>query len=628
MTDETTTDNSGREGFDHKALVARLSSRPGVYRMYDAGGRVLYVGKARNLKKRVANYFRGSGLDGKTMALVTRIADIEVTITQNETEALLLEQSLIKKHRPPYNIQLRDDKSYPYIMVTDRDRYPRLAFYRGSHRRDAKLFGPYPSASAVRETLGILQKVFRLRQCEDSYFLNRSRPCLQYQIDRCTAPCVGYIEPEEYARDVRDAELFLGGKSDALIRDLEQRMEEKSARLEFEQAGRIRDQIQDLRRIQEQQYVAGQGSDADVLAASLEGGQACVHIVFIRGGRIIGSKNFFPRDKLADSAASLLEAFIAQYYVRDGNGGNIPAELIVTPAVADYQALQKALSYCAGRKVRLAAVVRGYRARWQAMALTNAQDALQAQLSSRQTTQQRLDQLQQALELPEPPQRIECFDISHTGGERTVAACVVFDANGPRKSDYRRFNIEGIAEGDDYAAMEQALSRRYTRLARQVQDAAEEDACLPDLVLIDGGKGQLARAQQVMRDCQIEGVGLLGIAKGISRRPGQETLLLVDGDSQRELVLAEQSPALHLLQQIRDEAHRFAITGHRQRRGKSRKQSPLEEIPGLGPKRRRALLRHFGGQQEVLRASEQQLAAVEGISRKLAADIYAALHNE
>ena len=613
--------------FDPKALIATLSTRPGVYRMLGADGAILYVGKAKNLRRRVANYFRASGLDTKTMALVSRIAGIEVTITNTETEALLLEQNLIKQHRPPYNIELRDDKSYPYIMLTSSDEYPRLAFYRGSKKRDATFFGPYPSAGAVRESLGILQKVFRLRQCEDSYFRNRTRPCLQHQIGRCTAPCVGLISPEEYAQDVHYSTLFLNGKSDLLIRELTEKMESRAQAHEFEKAAVIRDQIADLRRIHEQQYVSDQGGDADVLAASITAAYACVHLIVVRGGRLLGSKSFFPRDRLASTESELLASFLAQYYIKENNAGNIPRELIISHAVADSSTLAEALTFCAGHPVSIRASVRGHRARWQALALTNAVQSLQSFVSNRQNIQQRFEQLQQALALDTLPQRIECFDISHTAGESPVASCVVFDVNGPLKSDYRRFNIEGITGGDDYAAMRQALSRRYTRVAREAAETPLESK-VPDILLIDGGKGQLSQARAVLDECQLGEVRLIGIAKGISRRAGQETLFLSQGDSVSEIVLPTESIALHLLQQIRDEAHRFAITGHRQRRARTRTKSVLEQIPGLGPKRRRELLRHFGGQQEVQQASEEQLAKVPGISTRLAQEIYAWLHNE
>lgn len=596
--------------------------------MLSEKGEILYVGKAKNLKKRVGNYFRASGLDTKTMALVARIANIEVTITSNETEALLLEQTLIKQHRPPYNIELRDDKTYPYIMLTHKDEYPRLAFHRGSKRRDATFFGPYPSAGAVREGLGILQKVFKLRQCEDSYFRNRSRPCLQHQIERCTAPCVGLISPEDYAQDVHFSTLFLNGRSDMLIKELSAKMEAKAETLEFEKAAQIRDQIADLRRIHAQQYVSDQGSDADVLAAAMHGSYASVHLIVIRGGRLIGSKSFFPRDKLADSEAALLSAFIGQYYAKEDNAPNIPRELIIAPAIDDAKALAEALTYCAGRAVKISSSVRGHRARWQAMAITNVQQGLQSFVSNKQNVQQRFEQLQQALDLDAMPQRIECFDISHTGGESPVASCVVFDSNGPLKTDYRRFNIEGITGGDDYAAMDQALSRRYTRVAKEAAEAVDGGK-VPDILLIDGGKGQLAQARRVIDECQLVNVQLIGIAKGISRRAGQETLFLsLGGDQVKEIVLPPESIALHLLQQIRDEAHRFAITGHRARRAKNRNKSQLEQIPGLGPKKRRDLLKHFGGQQEIERASEDQLSKVPGISIKLAEEIYAWLHNE
>jgi len=645
--------------FDAKSVLAVMSQRPGVYRMLDRDGDVLYVGKARNLKKRVSNYFRASGLDTKTMALVSHIDAIDVTVTNSETEALLLEQNLIKKLKPPYNIQLRDDKTYPYIMLTHKDAYPRLAFYRGSRRRDATFFGPYPSASAVRESLSLLQKVFRVRQCEDSYFRNRSRPCLQYQIGRCTAPCVGYISPSDYSLDVQDASLFLQGRSDTLIQSLGHRMEQKAEAMEYEQAARIRDKISDLRRIQSQQVISGDGNDADVLAAVLEGAYTCVHVIVIRGGRIIGSRNFFPKDRMAETPADLLTAFIAQYYLRDSGelaAAAIPAEVVVFPVIKEQKGLQEALSAAAGKAVSVRGNVRGHRARWRDLALSNAQLAIQSHINNRQSMFKRFEQLQTELSLDALPQRIECFDISHTMGESTVGACVVFDHNGPLKSDYRRYNIEGIQGGDDYAAMDQALTRRYGKLSSQLQalqdaptlgpgEEAEAQGAdaehigsvkdqellaskVPDILLIDGGKGQLAQAIDVLKGCQLPEIMLIGIAKGISRRAGQETLFVATVDGMQELAIPGHSPALHLLQQVRDEAHRFAITGHRARRAKTRQQSPLEQIPGLGPSRRRELLKYFGGQQEIMRASESDLARTPGISKKLAGVIYEPLHNE
>jgi len=610
--------------FDHQTFLANLSTRPGVYQMLAADGAVLYVGKARNLKNRVASYFRASGLATKTMAMVAKIVDIQVTVTPSETEALLLEQNLIKRHRPPYNIQLRDDKSYPYILLTDKDTYPRLGFYRGKRRRNGRFFGPYPSANATRETLQILQKVFRVRQCQDSYFKNRSRPCLQYQIDRCTGPCVDLISPEDYARDVRFSTLFLQGKSDQLIHELGDAMNQAAADQAFEKAAKIRDQIIDLRRIQEQQVVANQGEDADVLAAAWQQPYASVHAIYVRSGRIIGSKSFFPRLRLAEDAQAVLSAFVAQTYLSDDKATAIPAEIIVSEALADEDQLQQGLSYLAGKQVRLLHRVRSHRAKWQQLAITNAQESLQNHISNKKNIAQRFIELQKYIDSESQVSRIECFDISHTGGEGTVASCVVFDENGAVKADYRRFNIKNAGPGDDYAAMEEVLGRRFARLDREAKDG---DSKIPDVVLIDGGKGQLSQARKVLEQFQLPGLKLLGIAKGISRRAGQETLFLDTDDGLRELAVPTHSPALHLLQQVRDEAHRFAITGHRQRRGKRRTQSPLEDIPGLGPKRRRSLLNHFGGQQQVLKASESELAKVTGISRKLAENIYAHLHS-
>ncbi|MDC3361911.1 excinuclease ABC subunit UvrC [Gammaproteobacteria bacterium] len=607
------------EPFDHKDFVLNLSSRPGVYRMVDLDERVIYVGKARNLKKRVGSYFRASGLTTKTMAMVAKIARIEISITHSETEALLLEQSLIKELKPPYNIQLRDDKSYPYILLTDHADYPRLMFYRGRKSRKGKYFGPYPSALATRDTLQLMQKVFKVRQCQESYFKNRTRPCLQHQIDRCTAPCVGLISPEEYSRDVRYSTLFLQGKSSQLTVELTKNMEAAADALEFEKAAKIRDQVGLLRRIQEDQVVANQGEDADVIAVSMQAAGVCVHVIYVRGGRILGSKNFFPKHRLASAADELLSDFISQSYLDEDDAANLPAELLVSEALEDSAALVEAMEYVAGRKIRLVSNVRGHRAKWLKMAVTNAQEALGSHIASKQNSKRRFALLQEALALDEPPVRIECFDISHTGGEGTVASCVVFDAEGAVKNDYRRFNIEGITPGDDYAAMEQVLTRRFERLTKG-------EGKLPDILLIDGGKGQLTQAANVLARFDLDSLRVLGIAKGISRRAGQETLFLKEGERFKEIAIATESPALHLLQQVRDEAHRFAITAHRQRRGNARKRSQLEDIPGLGPKRRRDLLKHFGGQQGLKRAAEAEIAKVGGISEKLAASIYEHYH--
>ena len=612
--------NTSYEPFDHKSFLANLTSRPGVYQMIDNEGEVLYVGKARHLKSRVSSYFRASGLTSKTLAMVNKIYDIRVTVTRGETEALLLEQNLIKSLRPPYNIQLRDDKSYPYILLSEGNVYPRLSFYRGSRHRKGRFFGPYPSANATRETLQLLQKVFRVRQCNDSYFKNRSRPCLQYQIDRCTGPCVNLVSPEQYAMDVEYSVMFLQGKSSALTKKLTARMEEAAEVHEFEKAATIRDQISDLRRIQEQQYVSNQGGDADVLAAAISGSNFVVHVIYVRNGRIIGSKGFFPRLRLESEPGELLSAFIAQVYLADGKAANIPPELLVSESLPDSPQLQSALSFVADKKIRLGDRVRGHRAKWLELARTNAQETLQSRLASEQSMLIRFTSLQANLSLEFTPERIECFDISHTGGEGTVGSCVVFDQNGPIKSDYRRFNVTGITPGDDYAAMVQVLDRRFTRLSKG-------EGKIPGVLLIDGGKGQLTQAKEILEKHHLPEILLMGIAKGISRRAGQETLFLSSESGYREIAMKTESPGLHLLQQIRDEAHRFAITGHRQRRSKARRVSNLEGIPGLGPKRRRELLTHFGGQQAIMKASEEAIGKVDGISKKLAEIIYAELHN-
>ncbi len=604
--------------FDPQALLRHLTRRPGVYEMLDAEGEVLYVGKARNLRARVGSYFRGSGLTAKTLAMVGRVADVRTTITQSETEALLLEQSLIKHRRPPYNVVLRDDKTYPYIQLTDHVEFPRLDFYRGSRKRPGRYFGPYPSAGAVRETLNVLQKLFRIRNCSDSYYRNRSRPCLQHQIGRCTAPCVGLVEPEIYAEDVRHAVLFLEGRSEQVHQELESAMQLAAAALEFERAGRLRDQIVQLRRIQQQQDVDGATGDVDVVAVTDQPTGLCVAMMTIRGGRLLGSRDYFPRDELDSGPEAVLAAFISQYYLGEsGAVREIPREILASHPVADATLLARVLAEVAGRAVRLTHQVRGQRSRWVRLAKDNAEKSLAARLVDRQNLAQRFAALEQALGREDPLNRLECFDISHTMGEHTVASCVVFDENGPLKSDYRRFNISGITPGDDYAAMEQALRRRYRRIKNG-------EGRKPDLLLIDGGRGQLAEAMRVLSELEVTGVPVIGVAKGVTRKAGLETL--IDGATGRELVLPPTGAALHLIQHIRDEAHRFAITGHRQRRGKAQTQSELEGIEGVGPQRRRALIQHFGGIRGVRSASVTELAKVPGVSRKLAEHIHAALH--
>jgi excinuclease ABC subunit C len=599
--------------FDAKAFLKSLPGNPGVYRMLNAQGEVLYVGKARHLKKRVSSYFRSSGLSDKTQALMTQMRAMEYTVTNTETEALILEFHLIQEHKPRYNILLRDDKSYPYLHLSKED-FPRLSLHRGPQRAAGRYFGPYPSAWAVRDSLNLLQKLFRVRQCEDSFFRSRSRPCLQYQIKRCTAPCVGLIDKAAYQRDVHDTVLFLEGRSSQVIDDWVARMERAAAALDYEQAALYRDQIANLRRVQERQYVSGERGDLDIVACVARNGVGCVQVFFIRAGRNLGNKTYFPEGTDMDTAETLT-AFLTQYYL----SREVPAEILVNLQPEDVDLLAQVLSEHAKRTILITHKVRGERARWLALAVTNAEQALDARLASKAGMSQRLRALQEALQLDELPARMECFDISHTLGEATVASCVVFDGEGPCKSDYRRFNIEGVEPGDDYGAMRQALTRRYTRLK-------QGEARLPDILFIDGGRGQLSTAQQVLDELQIGDITLVGIAKGADRKPGLERLFLPGRDT--PLILPAHSPALHLIQQIRDEAHRFAITAHRQRRGKARTTSVLEGIAGMGPKRRQQLLKQFGGLREVTRAGVEDLTKVKGISKQLAQLIYDALHSE
>ncbi|MDR5902197.1 excinuclease ABC subunit UvrC [Halomonas icarae] len=601
--------------FDHRHFLASVSEAPGVYRMFDQGGETLYIGKARRLKARLASYFRGA-LNAKTQALVARIADIQVTVTNSETEALLLEQTLIKELRPPYNILLRDDKSYPFIFVTDRHPFPALEYKRVRQRRDDGCYlGPYPSSHAVRDSLSLMQKIFRIRNCEDSVFAHRSRPCLQYQIDRCSAPCVGYISEADYRRDLEHAVQCLEGKSEQVTRELTAAMEAASRELAFEEAARLRDQIQQLRQLQQRQFVDTGDGDADAFALASRPGALCISVLAIRQGRLLGARHHAPANGLDLPEEALLGDFISQYYL--GQAREIPREVITSHAVTDAELIVQALAEKAGRRVRLTDQVRGHRAQWKELALTNAEQQLAAQLANHNQLAQRFDALRDALGMAEAPARLECFDISHSHGEATVASCVVFDENGPRKSDYRRFNIEGVAAGDDYAAMQQALTRRFRRLK-------DGEGQTPDVLVVDGGKGQLNMAREVLASLGVIGVALLGVAKGTTRKAGLETLFLETVD--RTLNLEPSSPALHLIQHIRDESHRFAITGHRTRRDKQRRTSTLEGIPGVGPKRRRELLRFFGGLQGVKQATRDELARVPGISATLAETIHQALH--
>ena len=609
--------NAQDVAFDSESFLKTLTHKPGVYRMLDARGTVLYVGKARNLKNRVSSYFHNKDKNPKTRSMVAQVADIQVTITHTEGEALLLENNLIKELKPRYNILLRDDKSYPYIYLDDIHDFPRLSFHRGAKKTVGEYFGPYPSAGAVRESLNLLQKVFRIRQCEDSFFNNRSRPCLQYQINRCTAPCTGLISKEEYAEDLRHAVMFLKGKSNVIVEELVENMEKASQALQYEKAAQYRDQIVSLKRVQEKQYVSSEHGNIDVIAGVTKNGAACIQVFYIRDGRNLGNKFYYPKQTRDAELPEILNAFIPQYYLGHNSSRFIPPEIIVNTELPDEHLLQEVLTERAGLNVTLSHRIRGDRARWIEMAENNARTVLDNQLASQASLLQRFETLQDVLDLENTPQRLECFDISHTMGEATVASCVVMETQGLQKNDYRRFNIEGITPGDDYAAMQQALTRRYTRLKKG-------EGKLPDILFIDGGKGQVSEALAVLEELQVTDVLVVGIAKGPDRKPGLETLFV--GSINKAVTLPSDSPALHLIQQIRDEAHRFAITGHRQRRAKARNVSILEEIDGLGPKRRQALLKQFGGLQGIQRAGIEDLASVNGISKAMAQKIYDTFH--
>ena len=601
--------------FDVKAFLKTLTNRPGVYKMLNANGDVVYIGKAKNLKKRVCSYFRSGGAAPKQRAMLTHVAAVEVTVTHTEGEALLLENQLIKRYKPRYNICLRDDKSYPYIHVTTDKEFPRVTFHRGAKRKQGRYFGPYPGAGAVRESLKLLQKIFPVRQCDDATFNNRSRPCLQYQIERCTAPCVGFISEEEYKWDVDFTLMFLEGNGNLVIDELVRRMENASRSLDFEKAAGYRDRIASLRTVLEKQYVSGVGGDLDIIACASRAGVACVQVVFIRQGQHLGDKSFFPKMAEEHDPGSVLGAFIPQYYL----GRQVPAEILVSHEVEDPTLLGAVLAEQAKRSVVISSRVRGDRLRWLKMAETNAENTLTGMLSNREGLYARFLSLQRELGLKEIPRRLECFDISHTQGEQTVASCVVFDHEGPVKSAYRRFNIEDVTPGDDYAAMAQAIARRYKRMKKG------EHAC-PDILFVDGGKGQVSATQKVLKELEVKDVMIIGVAKGADRKPGMESLVL--GDDDRTLSITPGASALLLIQQIRDEAHRFAITGHRQRRSRAKTQSRLESIEGLGPKRRQTLLRQFGGLQGLRRAGVDALCSVDGISQQLAQRIYDTFHQQ
>jgi excinuclease ABC subunit C len=600
-------------GFDAKSFVGALPSRPGVYRMLDESGEILYVGKARSLRSRVGSYFQPGNVQPKVQALIAKTANMEVTITNSDTEALLLELNLIKKHRPRFNVILRDDKSFPFLRLLTGHEFPSLTLYRGSRREPGRFFGPYPSAGAVRETLHQLQKLFRLRDCEETFFANRSRPCLQYQIQRCTGPCVGLITKEQYGRDVSAAVKVLEGRNDEVNQELGRRMDQAATNLDFEEAATIRDQLAHLKAVQAQQIVTTDARhDADIIGLAAGSGEYAVALMFVRAGRSLGSTTFFPKAPYAEPP-EVLAAFIAQYYAER----EAPPEIIVEHDFEDIAVLEATLAERSGHRVRIASRVRGIRTRWLQMMQANAKQALNMRGLARSSVEANLEQLRDVFDLAETPNRIECFDISHIAGTDTIASCVVFGVEGALKSEYRRFNIAGIAPGDDYAAMTQALTRRYKR----VRDG---EVIAPDILLIDGGKGQLSAAARVLAELNIKDVTLIGVAKGPDRRAGQEQLFRLDSDT--PTVLPPDSSALHLIQRVRDEAHRFAVAGHRRKRAKRHNESILETIPGLGPVKRRELLKQFGGLQGILRAGVDDFVQVRGLGRTLAEVIYEHLH--
>ncbi|MFG1175235.1 excinuclease ABC subunit UvrC [Erwiniaceae bacterium CAU 1747] len=604
--------------FDARAFLKTVTSQPGVYRMYDASETVIYVGKAKDLKKRLSSYFRGNLASRKTEALVALIQQIDVTVTHTETEALLLEHNYIKLYQPRYNVLLRDDKSYPYIFLSA-DTHPRLASHRGAKHAKGEYFGPFPNGYAVRETLSLLQKVFPVRQCENSVYRNRTRPCLQYQIGRCLGPCVkGLVTEEEYAQQINYVRLFLSGKDDQVLNQLVSRMETAATELRFEEAARLRDQIQAVRRVTEKQFVSNQGDDIDVIGVAFDGGLACLHVLFIRQGKVLGSRSYYPKVPTGTDRAEVVQTFVGQFYLQGSQARSLPSDILLDFTLPEKDLLADSLTGLAGRRVTIQSKPRGDRARYLKLARTNAATALATRLAQHSTVHQRLSELAQVLELPEIT-RMECFDISHTMGEQTVASCVVFDANGPVRSEYRRYNISGITPGDDYAAMNQVLRRRYGKEL--------EESKIPDVILIDGGKGQLAQAKSVFAELDVTWDKhhplLLGIAKGTDRKAGLETLFFEpEGEG---FSLPPDSAALHVLQHIRDDSHNHAITGHRNKRAKVKNTSALETIEGIGPKRRQMLLKYMGGLQPLINASVEEIARVPGISHALAEKIFYAL---
>ena len=608
-----TQDNPQEFDFDIGGFLASLTQKPGIYRMLNVNAEVIYIGKAKNLKKRVSSYFRTKEASPKQRVMMGHIRSIEITMTRTEGEALLLESQFIKRYKPRYNICLRDDKSYPYIYVTTHQKFPRVGFHRGAKKKQGRYFGPYPSAGAVRESLKLLQKIFPVRQCEDSVFKNRSRPCLQYQINRCTAPCVGLIDDKAYQEDVDFTLMFLQGDGDRLINVLVKAMELAASKLLFENAARYRDQIATLRQVLEKQYVHGERGDLDIIACASRLGMACVQVFYIRKGQHIGEKTFFPKLPNEDEPSSVLDAFIPQYYL----DRIVPHEILLSHDLSNVDLLEAFLSDRSGHKVSISIRLRGERLKWLELAANNAANALNSRLSHKQSLYGRFFSLKEELGLADLPKRLECFDISHMQGDQTVASCVVFDSNGPIKSDYRRFNISGITPGDDYAALAQAVTRRFKRLNKGEHEK-------PDILFIDGGKGQISAVAKVVEELGVDDILLIGVSKGPDRKAGMEEFYCA-GDT-HAITISSDAPARLLIQHIRDEAHRFAITGHRQRARRAKRRSVLESVEGLGPKRRQTLLKQFGGLREISKAGVDSLCSVNGISRQLAQRIYDTFH--
>ena len=606
--------------FNSKKFVSSLTSRPGIYCMKNNNDKVIYIGKAKNLKKRVSSYFnRADSAPIKTQVMMKQVDNIDVTITETESEALILENNLIKEYKPKYNIIFRDDKSYPYIYLTTAHKFPRFNYYRGSLKGKGKYFGPFPSAGSVKKTLNLIQKLFLIRSCEDNVFANRSRPCLQYQIKRCSAPCVNYITKEDYQSDIDNAVLFIEGKKEKIIKTLTEPMQIAADELDYEKAAKLRDQIRSVREIQEKQYAGGKVNDVDIVACAKNNNQACIQLSFIRSGLNLGSRKYYPRHIEEQSESDLIQAFLSQFYLNNKKLKKYPAEILVSHDIDEKTLVETVIYEKFKQNIKIKFKVRGERAKWLSIAKENATLDLRQKLAINENLTKRYKALQDLLGFAEPIEKMECFDISHMQGESTVGSCVVFGKNGAIKEQYRKFNIENITKGDDYAATSQIIRRRYMRLIK-------ENNILPDLILIDGGKGQISVAKKELDELQLSHILILGIAKGPSRKAGMENLIL---SIDNEIIECDSaSPALHLIQHIRDEAHRFAIMAHRQKRKKKRSRSILEEIEGIGNKRRQLLIRHFGGLQGVSKASINELAKVSGINKNLAKKIYETIHDD